>query len=138
MPNRRQEKVAERIHQEISTLLLLESKDPRLANVNVVDVVVSPDLRLAKVHVSALGTPEEAKEAIKGLEHASGYLRRQVAQRLGLRFAPELTFTLDESWQHGARVDELLNQLRSAGAGGGSMGPSIAATPGRDGRDDKS
>lgn len=114
---------------------MLETKDPRLANVNVVHVMVSPDLRLARIYVSAPGTLEEAKGAIEGLEHAAGYLRSRVAQRLGLRFAPELAFSLDESWKHGARIDELLNQLRSSVPGDASADPGMASNPGPNGGD---
>jgi len=116
-------------------MLLLETKDPRLANINVVHVVVSPDLRLARVYVGAPGTVEEAKGAIKGLEHAAGYLRSQIAQRLQLRCAPELAFELDESWKRGARIDELLNQLRSTGTVDAGADPGTASDPGLDDRD---
>lgn len=114
MTTRRQERVAERIHHELSSLLLIESKDPRLANVNVTEVLVSPDLRLAKIYITVLGGQEEANQALDGLAHASGYLRRQVFQRVQLRLAPEFMFLLDESWKHGARVDELLKQIHAA------------------------
>ena len=113
-------------------MLLLETKDPRLANINVVDVVVSPDLRLARVYISAPGTVDEAQDAISGLEHAAGYLRTQIAKRLQLRFATELAFLLDESWKRGARVDELLSQLRSSGSGDTSGDPGMAPNPGLD------
>ncbi len=114
MATRRQERVAERIHHELSSLLLIESKDPRLANVNVTEVLVSQDLRLAKIYITVLGGQEEANQALEGLAHASNYLRREVSQRVQLRLAPEFMFLLDESWKHGARVDELLKQIHAA------------------------
>ena len=114
MGTRRQERVAERIHQELSSLLLTESKDPRVANVNVTEVLVASDLKLAKIYVTVLGEAEEGKRALEGLEHASNYLRREVSRRVLLRLAPEFMFLLDESWKRGARIDELLQQIHAA------------------------
>jgi len=114
MSTRRRERVSERIHEEISDLLLKRIRDPRLAYVTVTDVEVSPDLKLATVFVSALGDQESRHSALEGLNHASSYIRRELAQRLQLRFTPELRFLLDDSWERGARVDELLGQLQSA------------------------
>ena len=98
--------------------MLMEIKDPRLADVTVIEVQVTPDLRLAKVFVSVLGGEEAGENALQGLRHAAGYIRREVAQRLQLRFAPELMFLLDDYWQRGARVDQLLHQLHSEAATG--------------------
>ncbi len=122
MTPRRQERVAKRIHQELSSLLLMESKDPRLASVSVVDVIVTPDLRLAKIYVTVLGGQEEGKQALAGLEHARSYLRREVSQRVQLRLAPDFMFFLDESWQRGARIDELLGKIHSQASPAASDG----------------
>jgi ribosome-binding factor A len=114
MPTRRQERVSERIHEELSELLQRRVRDPRLSEITVTGVEVSPDLKLATVYVSALGDREAWDLAVKGLQHAAGYLRRELAQQLQMRFTPELRFVLDDSWQRGARIDELLEQLPSA------------------------
>jgi len=113
MPTRRQERVSERIHEEISDLLQKRIRDPRLTYVTVTDVVVSADLKLAKVFISALGDRESRDNALQGMQHAAGYIRRELAHRLHLRFTPELRFLLDDSWERGARIDELLEQLQS-------------------------
>jgi ribosome-binding factor A len=76
MPTRRQERVSERIHHEISDLLLNEIRDPRLGQVTVTGVEISPDLQLATVFVSALGDQEAKDSALTALERASGYIRR--------------------------------------------------------------
>jgi len=112
MPTRRQERVSERIHEEISDLLQKRTSDPRLTNVTVTDIEISPDLKRAKVFVSTLGDRDSRNNALEGLQHASGYIRRELAQRLSLRFVPELRFFLDDSWERGAHIDELLEQLR--------------------------
>jgi ribosome-binding factor A len=114
MVTRRQERVSERIHHEISDLLQNEIRDPRLAYVTVTGVEISPDLQLATVFVSALGDQEAEASALTGLEHASGYIRRELAQRLQMRVTPAVRFVLDESWERGARVDALLDSLHSS------------------------
>jgi ribosome-binding factor A len=114
MATRRQERVSERIHHEISDLLQNEIRDPRLTFVTVTDVEISPDLKLATVYVSALGDDEAKAAALAGLERASGYIRRELAQRLQMRVTPAVRFVLDESWERGARVDALLDSLHSS------------------------
>ena len=116
MPTRRQERVSERIHHEVSDLLLNEIRDPRLEQVTVTGVEISPDLKLATVFVSALGDAEAKDNALKGLERASGYIRRELAQRLAMRLTPAVRFVLDESWERGARLDALLDNLQSSPA----------------------
>ena len=111
MSTRRQERVSERIHEEICDVLQKRIRDPRLAGVTVTGVEVSPDLKVAKVFISALGDRESRNSALQGLQHASKYIRRQLAQQLQMRFTPELRFALDESWERGARIDELLEQV---------------------------
>jgi ribosome-binding factor A len=111
MTSRRQRRVSELIHRELSTLLLLEVRDPRLADITITDVDVTPDLLVARVYYSVLGDSDQAKEALTGLESASGFLRTQLAGRVSLRFVPELFFELDQSAEHGRRIDQLLDQI---------------------------
>jgi ribosome-binding factor A len=113
MVTRRQERVSERIHHEISDLLQNEIRDPRLAYVTVTGVEISPDLQLATVFVTALGDHEAKAAAMTALEGAVGYIRRELAQRLQMRVTPAVRFVLDESWERGARLDALLDSLRS-------------------------
>jgi ribosome-binding factor A len=117
MATRRQERVSERIHHEISDLLQNEIRDPRLAQVTVTDVEISADLQLATIFVSTLGDQEARTAALAALEHASGYIRRELAQRLNMRVTPVVRFVLDESWERGARVDALLDTLHGSATG---------------------
>jgi ribosome-binding factor A len=117
MPTRRQERVGERIHEEISEVLQKRIRDPRLAEVTVTGVEVSPDLKAATVFISTLGDHESRNTAVQGLQHASKYIRRELAHRLQMRFTPELRFALDESWERGARIDELLEKLQTSEPG---------------------
>jgi len=65
------------------------------------------------VFVSVLGDEQARRNALLGLERATGYLRRELAQRLQMRLTPALRFVLDTSWERGARLDALLDQLQS-------------------------
>ncbi len=107
----RQEKIGEMIAIELSDLLRTRVKDPRVGFTSITHVEVSGDLRHAKIFVSVMGTPEEQAATMTGLKHATGFLRRELASRLTLRFMPEIVFKLDTSIAEGARVLALIQQL---------------------------
>jgi len=107
MVTRRQKQVSRLIQEELGDLLGKKVSDPRLNFVTITAVEVSPDLRQAHVYISTMGNQQEA---LKGLNHAAGFLRRELASRLYLRHAPELTFHLDTSLQHGERIFQLLEE----------------------------
>ena len=112
MPNtRRQDQLGRVIAQELSELMQLRVKDPRIGFASITGVNVSRDLSLAKVYISVMGTPEEQRETMRGLRHAAGFLRHELAQRLSVRHVPEITFLLDESIARGARMLDLLNEI---------------------------
>ena len=92
-------------------------KDPRVQNglVSITHCEVTGDLRYAKVFVSVLGTPEQGAEVMQGLKSASGWLRREVGQRVQLRYAPELIFHLDASMTHGAHITKVIHDLEREG-----------------------
>lgn len=91
--------------------MLLEAHDPELRKVTITEVEMPPDLRSARVYFSALGGEVERDEALAALDRASGFLRREVGRRCGLRFAPELHFFADRSIERGARIEELLAKV---------------------------
>jgi len=111
MATRRQRRVSELIHRELSMLLLREVRDPRLADITLTEVKVTPDLLIARVYYSVLGDAEQVKEAAMALESAKGYLRTQLAAQVQLRLAPDLVFYLDQSAEYGRHIDELLAQI---------------------------
>ena len=113
MATRRQRRVADLIHEAISSLLEHKSQDPRLNGVTITAVVVSADLQNATVFYSVLNSDEERRrEAQAGLDHASGFLRRELAGMLALRHTPQLIFRLDNSLVTGQRIEALLVSLR--------------------------
>ncbi len=114
MPNpHRQEKLGELIAVELSDLLRMRVKDPRVGFASITHVEVSGDLRHAKIYVSVLGTEEEQADTIRALKHATGFLRHELASRLVLRYMPELVFKLDTSIEQGSRILELIRQIEN-------------------------
>ena len=110
--NHRHLRVAEEIAHEINAMLAGELKDPRLEGMVVVsEVRVQEDMKHARVFVSAQGSQREQGDAIKALEHAAAYIRREMIERLQLRRVPELHFTLDLSQEHVQRIEKLLKDM---------------------------
>ncbi|OGF16985.1 MAG: ribosome-binding factor A [Candidatus Eisenbacteria bacterium RBG_16_71_46] len=108
----RPERVAHLMQREIADILEHRLRDPRLdCWVGVTDVEVTRDLSLARVYVSVLQEGAERERVLEVLRSASGFVRHELAPRLGLREVPELRFQLDTSLERGARVDELLRQI---------------------------
>ena len=104
-----------RINEEIQKSIagkLRTVKDPRVSGtmISVTRVETTPDLRYAKVYVSILEA-DKAKDAMKGLESAGGYLRREVGNDLKLRYTPELVRSLADSITYGAHMLEIINNL---------------------------
>ena len=104
-------RVGERIREELSLLLLRKVNDPGLSPVTVTEVSVTPDLRIAHVNYSALVAPEARPAVAKALRRSSGFLRRELGHLLGLRYAPELQFHYDDSFDRGARIDAILRGI---------------------------
>jgi len=105
-------RVNDAIRRELSELLMRETKDPRIEGLlSVTAVNTSADLRYARVYVSVMGTEEEKRRVQEGLAAAAGFLRRCLADRLTLRYIPEITFERDDSIERGSRLLELINEV---------------------------
>ncbi len=107
----RQERTAELIQQLLSEMFLREVSDPRLAGVTITEVQIDRELQYATAFVNALGGDEQRDEVMAGLQSATGFLRRTLAQSLDLRTAPILRFEWDPRLRYVEEVDELLNEL---------------------------
>ena len=105
-------RVGEQIKKELSQLIQMELKDPRIGFVTVTGVEVSNDLSVAKVYLSVLGDDEAQDNALKALEKAKGFLRSELGKRIMLRHTPELVFKLDTSIEYGSRIERILNDIR--------------------------
>ena len=102
------EKLQELIKQEMSKMLLTDLKDPRIGFVTVTDVEMTGDLREAKIYVSVMGDDEQVKSSLEGLNSALGFIRREIGQRVRLRFTPEISFALDTSLDYSDHIQKLL------------------------------
>lgn len=114
MAGYRIDRVSEDIKREIIAVIR-ELKDPRVMDkmLTVVRVEVSSDASYAKVYISAMEGLETAKEAVKGLKSATGYIRREVGKRLHLRKTPELNFVADDYIEHGMNIVKMMDDLRT-------------------------
>src|ERR671913_1458679 len=113
MASNRPERVGEAIRDELSSLLARDVHDPGVGFITLTTVKVAPDLQLARVYYTSMGDEKALKETAKALGRATPFLRRQVAQRLRLRKAPELQFFYDESIAHQDRIERILQDLKA-------------------------
>jgi ribosome-binding factor A len=108
----RRERVAEQLREEISALMMREMKDPRVRLASISAVRVSPDLRQARVMVSAVGEDDERRAVVQAMRHAEGFVRAQLGDRLeNLRSIPHLQFELDESIAYSVRISAMLREI---------------------------
>ena len=111
--NRRPDRVAEAIREEVAGFLADGAKDPRVTGlVTVTGVDLTRDLRHAKVFVSVLGTDAERKETFEGLASLASHLKIRVGRALRLRVAPDIEFKADDSIARAARIENLLAQIK--------------------------
>ena len=108
----RQQKIDEEIKRELSSILPT-LKDPRLdgALLSVVSVLVTKDLKFAKVYVSAFTDSEKKKEILKGLNSSAGFIRKEISSRTKLRYTPEINFVIDDSIEYGSHINKIINEL---------------------------
>ncbi|MGE5614536.1 MAG: 30S ribosome-binding factor RbfA [Bacillota bacterium] len=103
------DRISEQVKKEVSDIIQNELKDPRLPRmVSVTEAEVTRDLRYAKVYVSVLGTDVDKKNALQTLKNAAGFVRREIGQRLQLRYTPEVVFELDNSIERGVYITKLI------------------------------
>jgi ribosome-binding factor A len=104
----RMRRVDEAVREVLSDAMTTDVKDPRVGFVTVTDVKTSADLRHARVYVSVLGSPDEQRDSIAGLQSAHGFLQRRVAGELRLKHTPQLEFVHDDTAERADRVERLL------------------------------
>ena len=108
----RLQRIADRIRQELSELLIREISDPRLQQIYVTDVKVDRELAYADIYVSAVEGVSRSADVLAGLESASGFLRRTLASRVELRAFPRLRFHWDMTPEHADHIEQILAELR--------------------------
>ncbi|HEY4002924.1 MAG TPA: 30S ribosome-binding factor RbfA [Candidatus Xenobia bacterium] len=103
---------------EATSDIIRRLKDPRIGFVSVTEVEVSADLRHARIFVSVLGTEDERKAALDGLQAAAGFVRHELSQSVRLRHIPDVHFRLDQSLEHGAHIIDLINKANESSNAG--------------------
>jgi len=111
MAKYRSGRINEEFKREISEIIR-ELKDPRVPFMtSVTGVNVTPDLKFAKVYTSVMGNEDEVKDAIKALNSAAGYIKRELSLRMKIRAIPDITFTYDDSISYGAHISKILKDI---------------------------
>jgi len=108
----RTERIAERIRNELSEMLIYDISDPRLDGISITDVNVDRELAFASIYVSALEGSVRTEEIMAGLDSASGYLRHELSQRIHLRSFPNLRFYWDPTFERAEHIDQLIASLQ--------------------------
>lgn len=116
-PSARTHRVAALLQRELAALIQTSVNDPRVGKVTLTAVDVAPDLSHANIFVTALEGAQRAREMIKALNKAAGFLRRQLAGRIELRTVPELRFVYDESVERGIALSRLIERARAQDEG---------------------
>ena len=114
MKERRAARMAEQIREHVAELIANKLKDPRIGFVTVTRVELTADQRLARILVGVLGDAEARKKSLAGLAQAAGFVRRDLAQRLRMRFVPEVEFEYDRGLEATDRVAQLLGEAQPA------------------------
>src|SRR3989338_8449017 len=112
MSIQRSERVQEALRQEISRIVHGELKDPRLGFITITGVQLTRDLRYAKVYFSVLGEAKDNSLALKGFNSAKGYIKGLIADRIKLRFTPEIDFRIDEFFDEAKKIRGVLDILK--------------------------
>ena len=112
MTGRRPERLAEELREEIARMVGSELKDPRIGFVSITKVVLSRDLRHAKVFFSTYGDEAAKQRSLEGLRSALGFIRGELGRRLTLRYIPELDFRIDESMEYAFHIEKIIHQIK--------------------------
>jgi ribosome-binding factor A len=108
----RLQRIADRIRQDLSEMLIREISDPRLHQIFITDVEVDREMAFADIYVSAVEGAVRSSEILAGLEHASGFLRHELASKIELRTFPRLRFHWDPTPENADHIEHLLAEIR--------------------------
>jgi ribosome-binding factor A len=112
MQGSRADRVSSQLEEEIGRLIQRQLKDPRIGFVSITKVVLSRDLRHAKVFFSTYGDEAAKQRSLEGLRSALGFIRGELGRRLTLRYIPELEFHIDESMEYAFHIEEIIQQIK--------------------------
>jgi ribosome-binding factor A len=109
---KRSQRIADRIRKEVADILHRQVGDPRIAMITLTGVKVSDDLRNAKIYFVEMGQETCKTETQEALKKACGFVRRELGKRLQIRYVPEITFMVDESFAYGSHIDRLIKEIQ--------------------------
>lgn len=138
MTSRRLLKAAEAIREVVAASILTELRDPRVRDVTVVGVTVSPDMREAKISVSIMGDEKQQQLSLRGLQNAAGFLQSKIASRIEARHTPRLQFSIDKGIQNSLLVGEILARIEREKADATSPNVTVEGDPTSDDETDGS
>lgn len=114
MPSQlRMQRINDRMREELSVMVVMEISDPRLSGISITDVKVDREFTYADIFVSAVEGHERAEEILEGLNHASGYIRKSLSERIELRIFPRLRFHWDPTPEKADHIEKLLASIRA-------------------------
>jgi len=111
MTTPRSKRVQSALKDEVSRIIHDDLKDPRVGFITITKVDLTPDLRYAKIYYSVLGGDKDKNDTKIGLKQAKGYIRKLIADRIKLRYTPEIAFYLDKGHEYSQRIDEIINKI---------------------------
>jgi ribosome-binding factor A len=121
MPSKlRLHRIADRIRQVLSEMVIREIEDPRISGISITDVKVDRELSFADIYVSAVEGRERSREVLEGLRHASGYIRASLAAQVDLRTFPKIRFHWDPTPENADHIEQLLASIREKSGSNGS------------------
>lgn len=112
MAFRRAVRVGDLLQREISTIIELELKDPRIGFLTITKVELGDDLKLARVYYTVLGNEHEKERSAEGLRSAKGFIKKLLGQRIRLKHLPDITFVFDESFVEDQHIQSILEKLK--------------------------
>lgn len=121
MPSQlRLHRIADRIRQVLSEMIIRDIEDPRISGISITDVKVDRELSFADIYVSAVEGRERSREVLEGLEHARGYIRASLATQIDLRSFPKIRFHWDSTPEKADHIEQLLASIREKPDSNGS------------------
>lgn len=112
-PSIRIQKVSEVYHHALSELLLKDVQNPNLKGVTITQVIFTPDLRLAKIYFFVSGNKTATERALKGFIRSKGFIKKEMAERVHMKYSPDLRFYYDNSFEEKERIDTLFKKIGS-------------------------
>ncbi|MGO1367934.1 MAG: 30S ribosome-binding factor RbfA [Senegalia sp. (in: firmicutes)] len=113
MSSKRTARISEEIKKIVSSMILKELKDPRIATMTTItEVEATNDLRYAKIFVSVLGSERERKDTLEALKSATGFIRKEIGKKMKLRYIPEPIFYTDKSIENGIYISKLIDSIK--------------------------